>query len=173
MSAYNNTSKIIHWLVAALALAMLSFSFFLPDVPISIKPIAYTIHKSLGLTILAIMIFRVFWQFFHKRPNLPHKIKSLKRTLPRAIQYGLYVFLILMPLSGWIMATASKKIPLLFGLIAVPCPGINPNPSVAKFMNSSHKTIAWILIALVLIHIADGLRHYFWKKDKYIQKMLF
>lgn len=163
----------MHWLVASIAIAMLSFSFFLPKIPDTIKPASYTIHKSLGLTVLILMIFRIFWQIRHKRPNLPIKTRKLQHTLPRAIQYGFYIFLILMPLSGWIMATASQKAPVFFGIIKIPCPGIVPNHDLAKFMNASHKSIAWILIILLVLHVGDGIRHYFWKKDKYVQKMFF
>lgn len=172
MQEYTKISKVIHWFTAIIVLSMLVFSFALSDLPVNIKPTAYMLHKSFGLTILGLMLFRIVWIIHAGRPNLPGKMPDWERLFARVVQYGFYLFLILMPLSGWIMATASKRSPVFFGLITTPCPGISPNQALAKFMNSSHKTIAWILIALAFFHICGALKHHFLDKDEVLKKML-
>ena len=172
MQEYTKTSKTIHWLTAIIVLSMLTFSFFLSDLPSSIKPNAYMLHKSFGLTVLGLMLLRIIWIISAGRPSLPSNMPNWERIFARAVQHSFYLFLILMPLSGWIMATASKRSPVFFGLITIPCPGISPNQDLAKLMNSSHKIIAWILITLAFFHICGALKHHFLDKDEVLKKML-
>lgn len=172
MNSYHKFSKILHWVIAVIVLAMLSLSFFLGDVPDSLKPSAYTIHKSLGLTVLFLMLIRIFWIFYIGRPSLPSNTPNWEYLLSRVVQYSFYIFLIIMPLAGWIMATASNRSPVYFGIQVLPCPWITPDPSLAKFMNLTHKTCAWILLGLVFLHISGALKHHFLNKDDVLKKML-
>lgn len=166
---YTPVSKFFHWSVALIVICLLGGSFFLDDVPEQYKPIAYMIHKSLGLTVLCLMIIRIIW--LQRKPRLPVTVPLWQKLLSRTIHYSLYILLLLMPLSGWIMSVAANKTPTYFGLFRVPLP-INPDIHLAKLMNQSHFIIAWILIALIVLHILGALKHYFVDKDKVLQRML-
>lgn len=169
---YSKGFKWLHWLIAILVLSMLGFGFFLSDVPRDIKPMAYMLHKSFGLTILALMLLRAGWLITSGRPQLPDSIPRWERLLAYHVQYALYVFLIAMPLSGWLMATASQKVPVYFGLFRVPFPGLEPNETLAHWMYSAHQVIAWILLGLVGLHIAGALKHWLIQKDDVLKRML-
>lgn len=169
--SYAAGSKILYWIIAFIVILLLSLSFFLEDVPEQYAGLAYMIHKSLGLTVLWLMIFRLIWIWHRRAPPLPLTVPIWQRNLARAIQYSLYLLLFAMPLSGWIMSVAANKIPVYFGLFSVPLP-LAPNKSLAMLMNQTHNIIAWILIAFVTLHIVGALKHYFINKDKVLQRML-
>lgn len=169
---FSSGTKWLHWLVAAIVLLLLAFSFFLQDLAKPIQPNAYMIHKSLGLTVLVLMVLRIIWITYKGRPELPRSVPRWEVIFSRAIQHCLYLFLILMPICGWITSVASNRIPRYFNLFNVPIPGLLPNKSVAEFFDVSHKTIAWILIILIFLHIAGALKHFLWDKDQVLERML-
>ncbi len=170
--AYSKGFKYLHWLVAILVLGMLSLGFFLSDLPGAYKLSAYMMHKSIGLTILTLMLLRVIWVLLQGKPKLPETLPLWERVLARGVQHALYVFLILMALSGWLMATASNRIPVYFGWFRVPFPGLSPSDTLARFMNQTHGVIAWVLLALVSLHIAGALKHALIQKDDLLKRML-
>ena len=169
---YSTSFKWLHWLVACLVLGMLAVGFFLGDFPNGFKPTAYMLHKSIGLTILALMLIRAVWIIASGKPKLPNTIPKWECFLASIVQYALYVFLIAMALSGWLMATASNKIPVYFGWFRVPFPALSPNEILADWMYSTHGTIAWILLGLVGLHIAGALKHWLIQKDDVLDRMM-
>ena len=168
---YSSGSKFLHWLIAFIVILMLLVSFFLGDLQKKYQPFAYMIHKSFGLTVLFLMMARFFWIWRSGKPALPKTVSTSERFLSRIVQYGFYVFLICMPICGWIMSVAGNKVPSYFDLFKMPLP-IAANKVLEKWMDQSHKTIAWILIALIFLHIAGALKHHYIDKDKVLKHML-
>lgn len=169
---YLPITKFFHWAIAYLVLILLPLGFFMRGLNTFIQANAYLIHKSLGITVLILMILRIAFIIFIKRPPLPVNMLGWERYLSKLVQYSLYVFLIIMPISGWIMSTAANKIPLYFGLFYVPFPGISPNKILAEYMIQVHSTTAWILLVLIFLHLSGALKHYFINKDEVFQSML-
>ena len=172
VSVYSQGFKYLHWLVAILVLCMLGFGFYLGDLPGSMKPTAYMLHKSIGLTLLALMLMRFVWLISSGRPALPESVPRWERFCAYAVQCSLYLFLLAMPLCGWLMATASNKIPVYFTWFRVPFPGILPDKTLAHWMSEAHYTIAFILLGLIVLHTAGALKHRFIDKDDVLNRMM-
>lgn len=171
VSSYSTGSKIFHWLIAFIVMGMLAGSFFLEDVSKQYQSLAYMLHKSLGLTILFLMIVRFLWIQYHGKPAMPVTVPTWQKVVSIIVQYNLYVFLIVMAMCGWIMSVAAERVPSYFGLFNMSLP-IQPSKTLAKLMNQSHKTIAWVLIVLVVLHIAGAIKHHFIDKDNVLKRML-
>lgn len=169
---YSFGSKLLHWLIAIMVITMLSGSFFLDDLPGELKGTAFMLHKSFGLTILFLMLMRIFWISHKGRPELPSTVSSWEVVLSRVVQGLFYILLIIMPLCGWIMSVAANRIPVYFGLFPVPFAGIPHNEFLAGLMNRAHITIAWVLVSLVFLHVAGALKHHFINKDNVLKRML-
>ncbi|OGV43710.1 MAG: cytochrome B [Legionellales bacterium RIFCSPHIGHO2_12_FULL_42_9] len=170
---YSPGSKLFHWLIALIVLTMLSGSFFLNDLPLTIQATAIMFHKSFGLTVLLFMILRSFWIIYRGKPALPPTVARWERALSHAVQYSLYLLLFLMPICGWVMSVAADKTPSYFGLFKVPLPFIAHSKPLAQWMFAAHQTIAWIIITLLFLHISGALKHYFIDRDKVLQRMWF
>lgn len=168
---YSAGIKFLHWLIALVVIGMLSVSFFLSDFPERYQPMAYLLHKSFGLSVLGFMLIRLFLVLYRGKPPLPSSVPVWQRRIARLVQYGLYLLLFAMPISGWVMSVAAKKPPSFFGLFYLTLP-IEPDKALAKLMNQIHVTIVWILIALILLHIAGAMKHYLIDKDRVLQSML-
>lgn len=169
---FSSPTKFFHWLIAVIVILMLSGGFFLEDIPKQYAGVAFMMHKSIGLSILALMILRLLWILHAGRPPLPGTVRPWERILSRIVQYGFYLFLILMPVSGWVMSVAAGRVPTFFGLFNVPMPWITPNEHFSNVMFSVHQVIAWTLIVLVVLHVSGALKHHFIDRDDVLRKML-
>jgi len=167
---YTFVTKLLHWLIALIVLTMLSIGFFMSSLPDAFKPQVYALHKSFGLTVLALMLLRIVIITYYGRPRLPTRISRLEKISSRAIQYSFYVLLLVLPLSGWIMSTAGGRVPIYFGLLALPFPGVSHNQALSSQADLIHCILAWVVLILVLLHIAIGLSH---RRDGLLKRMWF
>lgn len=170
--SYSRTSQWLHLIIASIVIIMLSIGFFMGDTPDNFKGMVYTLHKSFGLTVLFLMLYRMIWILKAGRPNLPDSTPFWEVFLSRSIQYGLYILLIIMPLSGWLMSVAANRPPSFFWLFTAKLP-IEPNKSLASFMNDAHGWLAWVIIVFVTLHIAGALKHLLINKDDVVGRMFF
>lgn len=173
VSSYSGGSKFFHWLIAVIVILMVTGSFFLDTLPEQYISTAFMYHKSMGITILFLMIMRLIWLAYTGKPPLPATVPAWQRIAAHFVQYALYFFVILMPLCGWIMSVAADKAPYYFGLFQLSLPGIEPNKALSSLMKQAHNTIAWIIIMLIALHIAGALKHRFIDKDRVFQRMWF
>ena len=154
---YAPLSKLLHWLIAGVVLSMLSLGFFMSSLPADIQPSVYTLHKSFGLTVLALMMLRIAAISYYGRPNSPASFAWWKKVLARTIQSCLYALLLIMPLSGWVMSTASGRAPHYFGLFSLPMPGIAVNDVLSNQADLMHCVLAWVLLVIVSLHLTVSL----------------
>jgi cytochrome b561 len=168
-STYGVISKTLHWLIALLVVAMLIFGYFLGDVPKAYQPIAYNTHKLVGLTILSLMILRLIWALVNAKPTLPGT-KRWERVTEHVVHWSLYLFVICMPISGWIGSVAAGYAPHLGGVVfGLP---IEKNKTLESASFDLHDSFAIIIIVLVSLHFLAAMFHHFVKKDNVLRRML-
>ncbi len=171
-TTYTPLSKLFHWVIALAVIIMLTVGFFLDSIPERFAGTAYMLHKSTGITIFFLMIVRFIWMRISTKPDLPSTMKLWEKILSRFVQYGFYLLLFIMPLSGWIMSVAGGRIPVYFGLLKAPLPWVGENQSLSELMGKYHELIAWILIAFITLHVLGALKHHFIDKDNVLKRML-
>jgi len=169
-STYGSVAKFFHWVLFVLIGGMLVFGYFLDDFPKDVQPLTYNIHKLTGLTILLLMVLRLCWKLINPTPVLPADTKPWERKAEHLVQYGLYFFLLLMPIVGWIGSCAAGHPPRLGDFeFNLPIAQSKTVDDVAFWL---HNNIALVLIALVSIHFVAALFHYFIKRDNVLRRML-
>lgn len=167
--SYGAVTKLLHWLIFLLVLVMLIVGFCLPLVPEAYQGVGYNLHKVTGLTILTLMLIRLVWTLANPKPLLPIETPLWQRFLDHLVQWSLYIVLIAMPIAGWIGAVAGGRPPHV-GELAISLP-INADKEFAKSAFTVHNTIAFVIIALVTLHILAAAYHYFIKRDNIVQRM--
>ena len=141
---------------------------------------AYQLHKSLGLTVAALMTVRVLWRLTHGSPDLPNTMSAWERRAAQAAHVCLYGLLLAMPLTGWLMVSAaSLPVPTrLFGWLAVPhysaLAGLEgaSRKLYEDFFKELHLVAAITLAWLAALHIAAALYHHFGRRDDVLRRML-
>jgi len=167
---YGSISKIFHWLIFLLVVGMLLVGFFMEDITDpNLRSTVINLHKLNGLLILVLMILRICWALVNPKPRL-EDMPAWQRVLAHSVHILLYVFLIAMPIAGWLMTVYGGKPPHLFHW-ALNLP-LQENKLLKEFFKWLHYQLALIIIIFVSLHTFAALYHYFIKKDGIMQRML-
>jgi cytochrome b561 len=179
MSLKNNdehwgaVSQSFHWLIVLLILLLAIVGLTMGELPKTPKYFwVYTLHKSTGITVLALVLLRIGWRLYAGTPKpVPgtptwqHRVASLTHVL-------LYALVLAMPLSGWLYDSASGLRPFrYFGLVEMP-KLVAPNESLRDLSHSAHITLFWVLVALVALHAGAAFHHHLFRNDATLIRML-
>lgn len=168
---YGSIAKFFHWLIFALIVTLLLVSWFMGKLSPELKGTVYNTHKLVGLTVLLLTTARLIWAVSGSKPKLPSAMKPWEKLAEKAVHIGLYACLIFMPLCGWIMSTAAGQAPQLLGY-TVNLPGVIQDKATSHLFNNYHAFIAWVIVALVSVHVGAALKHHFINRDNVLRTML-
>ena len=172
-------TRLLHWGMAALILFQLGFGLWMTRVPDLLQRFLLTqTHKSLGTTIFALALLRLGWRLANRRPPLPPAMPAWQRRAARLSHAALYGLMLLLPLSGWLMASASPTQDLLgmqnlvFGRWPLPDPFVPGDARVEAAAHAVHAGAAIALALLLALHAAAALRHQFVDRDGLLARMI-
>lgn len=170
---YGSVSKFFHWLIVIIFLLQVIVGATMDDVPNKfLRSDIFIFHKSLGLTLLFVMILFIAWTISSKKPKWPVEMAAWERLFARTTQILLYLSLLLLPITGWWMSTASGHPPRFYWLFAWPMPGVSLNKPLARFFGGWHTNLVWIASSLIIIHVVGALKHHFVNNDDVLRNML-
>src|SRR5215467_11382790 len=165
-------SQLFHWLIVVLIIVQVTLASLADDLPPSARKVALLArHKSVGITILMLVILRLLWRSLNLTPLLPDTLKPYERFLARFTHAALYVLLFAMPLSGWMMSSARGFPVSWFGLFQLPDLVPKSKP-LYEALVTTHAVLAGLLGAVVALHVAGALMHHFVKRDDVLRRML-
>jgi cytochrome b561 len=170
---YTPVAQALHWITAVLVFLTIPLAWVMVNMPSTahISGELFTLHESIGLTILIIVAVRLIWRARHPAPPLPGHFARWDRLASRASHWLLYAILIGMPISGYLMNAAGGYPIGFFWLFNMP--GLPKMESVSDFGFRLHVVIGqWLLYALVILHVAATAWHVFIRKDGTLQRML-
>ncbi|HEY2481558.1 MAG TPA: cytochrome b, partial [Caulobacteraceae bacterium] len=172
----------LHWLIAFLILTNIPLAWYFNTLHGLAKVGPTQIHKSIGITVLALSVLRLGWRFVAPHPPLPASVTGWERAAAYTVYALFYVVMIGMPLTGWAMVSASKLITVYpitwFGLFQVPAIGpLTTLPAeqmhqAKHFFENAHGLGAKLAYALIVLHVGAALRHQFIKRDGVVWRML-
>lgn len=171
-NTYGSLSKFLHWIVALAVTTMLILGFSMDGFNEPLKSQLYGYHEELGLTILGLTLFRLYWRLWNPVPKLPATLPCWQRLASRATHYLLYITLGVMIASGWAKSTASGYTPNFYGLFDLPMPFIPVDKAVKHLAKQIHVTTVWFLIGLISLHVLAAFHHHFILKDNTLKRML-
>ncbi len=165
-------SQLLHWLIAALIGVQIALGLIGTALPLSMTKLATLArHKSLGITLLALMLVRLAWRGMNPTPALPDTLRPHERVLARITHTGLYVLVIALPLTGWIMSSARGFPVSWFNLFQLPNL-VGRNAALYHAMVRLHVLLAIALGLILVLHVAAAIKHHFVLKDDTLRRML-
>jgi cytochrome b561 len=170
--AWGTLSIALHWLTFLLVVGMATIGLTMVDLPNTpFKLQVYALHKSFGLTVLALTALRLGWRLTSPTPVSLGNAPAWQDLLARLTHGALYALLLLVPLSGW-WFNSTAGFPLRwFGLFSLPKLGAF-DPVLKAQARETHETLFWVLATLVAVHAAAGLWHHYRIKDRTLARML-
>jgi cytochrome b561 len=189
---YTKVAITLHWLIALMIIGMLALGWYMSGLPkdapkvmtldlfnwhmhnvqftaaTSPRSYYFNLHKSFGITVFVLILLRIYWRFTHAAPALPASIVAWQQKAAKASHHLLYLLMFLMPLSGLIMGAYSKYGVKWFGTSVIT--GLDNEPMRLAFKNI-HWALAWLLFAVVTIHVLAALKHMLVDKDEVMGRM--
>lgn len=191
-SRYTAVAIVLHWAIAFAILLMLPLGFWMHgraedgDISDSVYR-AFQLHKSIGLTVLALSLVRLGWRLANPPPPLPEHMPGWERFAAKATHWAFYALMIGLPMSGWLYVSAGWSIhddaalPVAthyFGLFTVPHlfnlpnAGADLRETTAEAAFTAHWLLAYAAIGLALLHVAAALKHHIFDRDEVLAHMI-
>ncbi len=173
MSArYTTTAIVLHWLTALLLFVVFPLGLYMHELKLSpLKLQLYSYHKWIGISLLLLAVLRVLWRSTHTPPPLPVTMARWQKRASSAVHLLLYVLLLAVPLSGWLMSSAKGVQTVWFGLLPLP-DLLEKDKALGQLLGSVHESLNYLLLLLVLAHIAAALKHRYIDRDEVMKRML-
>jgi len=157
---YSRTAILLHWVLAALLLGQIAFGWYLEEIPrgTPARSIYVNFHKSSGMVLGLLILFRSYWRLTHPAPELPASQPAWERTGARVSHWALYACMLIMPLSGYIASNFSKWGVNFFNAVKLPAWGVE-SEAVYNVLNTTHIVTSYVFVTLIVIHVLAALRH--------------
>ena len=164
--------KIFHWLTALLIFIQIPLGIYAKEVKLSpLKFDLFVWHKSIGFVILLLTISRLLWRISGTVPTVATGT-AMQQTLAKVAHGVLYVLMLLLPISGWIISSAAN-IPInLFWLVELPAIA-DPNEALKELAEAVHCTCVALLLVILALHIGAALHHHFILRDSVLKRLWF
>ncbi len=171
MHRYPISIRIIHWLTSILLVATVLIVLIRDQMETkSVRLELLNLHRAVGLGILLMVTIRLFFRTKHVR-NLPnHGLSLFNELAAKAAHFSIYIALIALPILGLLQTNATGKEATFFGLFTLP-KLISPNEDLAESLQDYHAYAAWILVALICLHVLAAIWHHFILRDNVLDSM--
>jgi len=175
-SRYSLVAIVLHWLLALAIIGTFGVGLYMADLPFSVTRIKLiNWHKWAGISILALSALRLLWRLSHRPPPLPQRVLDnmprWQQSAHQGTHLALYLLFFMVPLLGWAYSSAVGLQIVWFGVLPLP----NLLPVDKEFGNlvlkPLHQASAFMLAALVLLHVAAALKHHFIDRDGLLSRM--
>ena len=183
-TAWGWPARLIHWVMALMIFAMLIFGTIMANTTDLIQQFEMVqSHKSVGFTVFVLAILRVIWRFSSPRtPTLPDHMPRWQVAASHASHHLLYVLIIVIPLSGWLMVTSSplndegaypmQVRNMVWGLFEMPDLFATGNQALSEAFGLAHWVFTRLLMLILAVHILAALKHHFVDRDTILRRMI-
>lgn len=177
---YTSVAITLHWLIAIAIIGMILGGWYMGDLPDGApgQYFLYQMHKSIGITILLLTVARIIWRVMNRPPALPDEMNGLEKTASHLVHFGFYGLMIALPLTGWLYSSVSVKLDVptvLYGVISWPdVPFVEglKTEAASGTVNFIHSKLAWVVLALLGLHVAGAIKHEFSTEEGVLKRMI-
>jgi cytochrome b561 len=172
-SSWGSVSRGLHWLIALTIIGMLAFGWWMNHIPARPDRFFYrSIHADIGYLLLVLVVVRLIWRMFNPPPALPSDTPRWQQVAARLSHWALDLVTLLVIMLGWAHSGAhTPDYSSWFGLFHVP-QITSPDKAAAQAYEDRHILSAYVLLALVAIHLAAALWHQGIKRDGLALRMV-
>ena len=169
---FDHATRLMHWLTAGLMLSVFVLAF---STDLATSRASHTallqLHRSVGLTVWVVTLFRLAWRHFAKYLDWPSDMPQTMRVAATASEYALYALLLAQPILGFLQTNAYGDHVNLFFIGQLPAL-IEKNQSLAHQLLTVHEVVGFSLLGLIALHVSAALFHHFWRRDDTLTAML-
>lgn len=181
-SSYSPVAKVLHWSIAVLIAVDFLLALYFAHIASredNFVQTAYLWHMSAGMWVLALSIARVVWRMLHTYPRLPADMGRYARWLAKSAHALLYVYMLIVPVSGWVVLTLRRQsAPLVSNFTWPGVPFLNTattheqRVAIYQALLPAHIVISYAGLGLIGLHVAAALYHHYYRRDDVLMRML-
>lgn len=176
--AYGWVARFFHWAIAALILAAIVLGLYAESLTETPTPdlaaifAAFSWHKTLGVAMLVLVALRLIWTARQAHPRPLHPQRRLETLLAGMVHWGLWIGMVVMPLSGWLRhSSAPGEFARILWPLAQRLPGVPVDAALSGRFAAFHSAGWWVLAGLVVLHVAGALKHALIDRDGTLSRM--
>jgi cytochrome b561 len=170
--AYTVIARVLHWTTAFLILFMIPLAIVIAnDWGGAAQDFLYDLHRSIGVTIIPLVILRIMYRWRHPPLPLPEDIVPMQRFAAETTHWVLYALLVVQPFTGWIATSAYRAPVVVFGWFELP-PIWPQDRAFSDRLFFFHALIGIAIACLVAAHIGAALYHHFVRRDRVLLRMI-
>ena len=168
---WGGIAKSLHWLMALGIIGNGILGLIMHEMPRGMTKLStFAIHKSIGLTVLALLVLRVCWRLIDRKPR-DESMPRWQRVAAHTTHAVLYLFMLAIPLSGWVYNSAHGYPLQWFKWFNLPAL-VEANDELSELAGESHELLFWLLIAVLAAHVGGALVHHLFERDNTLLRML-
>ena len=169
---YDHIAMTLHWLVAIGVIAQILLGLWMIDIPKQppgVRAYWFNLHKSIGITLGALIVARLAWRLTHRPPPLPSSMPRWQARAARVSHLLLYACMLTMPLAGY-LGSAYSGYPIKYFGTTLPAWGWK-DEALKDFFSAVHFTAALLFISLITLHVLAALKHLWFDRDGVFHRM--
>lgn len=170
-SRYALGTRVLHWLAAVLVFGALVVGFVLAN-SLADYAVLLSVHKVLGALVFVVFVIRVLNRLTDRGPALPATVGRVERIAVVGSELAMYALLLVQPLLGWAMLSASGMPVVLGGALRLP-PVVPVNAELFGLLRDAHSVVAYALVAMIAAHVSAVLWHTLTLRDGMLRRMTF
>lgn len=184
--SYGGIAKSFHWLTALLMFTVIPLGLIANNLAQQIQSpdfsgsqevitratLLFSLHKTIGVTLFFVALFRILWAFTQPKPGLLNADNKPEALAAETVHWLLYGSLVMVPLSGWIHHAATTGFAPIWWPLGQNLPLVPKSESVAGFFASIHIIMTRVLFVSLALHIAGALKHHVIDRDQTLRRML-
>ncbi len=157
---YAALTRFLHWVVALMVIATIPIGVIMLQEGLSrsTQDLLFILHKNGGVIIFLLVVLRLVWRAATPAPALPASVPEWQARVAKLVQGALYGLLLVMAISGYIRVRAGGFPVEMLDAIGMPSL-VPPSEALAERAQAVHATARFPLAALILLHVAAGLKH--------------
>jgi cytochrome b561 len=169
---YTGVAIALHWLIAAAILGTFLLGQYMTNLQLSpAKLKLYSYHKWIGVTIFLLVLARLAWRVAHRPPPPPVSMPAWQHSAAGIAHFFLYALTLAIPISGWLMSSASGFQVVYLSVIPIP-DLLAKNKDMAEQFKQLHEALNWLMVPVVALHVAAALKHHLFDRDDVLRRML-
>ena len=169
---YSAVTRVLHWLLATGILAMVALGWWMVDLTYydAWYNRSLELHKSVGMLLMLPALLFVVWTLLRRGPPLPD-MPRWQRIAAHATHGLLYLLMLALPVSGYLISTSAGAAVQVFGAFAVPGL-VNGGEALRDTAIDLHWAMGYGVLAVVALHAGAALKHQFLDRDGLLRRML-
>ncbi|MGH6956971.1 MAG: cytochrome b [Caulobacteraceae bacterium] len=170
---YSHIHQALHWITALFLFTILPLAWVMTHAKHGAPYVSDLInwHRTLGLLVLAITLFRIVWRLIDKPPPYPQGVAVWDRGLAHATYWIFLLALVWMPVTGYLMTSFGGHGVKFFDIIEAPSP-LAPDKAMDHLFDTLHDAGQWAIYALIALHLGAVVLHTIWGRDGVLGRML-